>query len=302
VRLVAFGIILDTLVYADGRQVSSVLGGGGPQAAFGMRLWSDEVGLVARVGHDLPSEVWAWLKASGIDTDGVRQGPWPTLRARQHLDRNGGRRHEWLVPAPAIRAQLARRIDDLPSAYRAAHGWHLGLHLETPDLGFLAALRVMGGTVSVEPFRPAERPLPAADLRALLGACHVFSPNLVEAASLVGPGAPDNLAARLAAQGAGVLALRMGARGALVGSAAGYHHIPAVNVAVRDPVGAGNAFCGGLLAGWVETTDVVEAGLRGAVAASFALEQIGLPAVTPSLLAAARRRLAALRPQVRPVG
>ena len=59
-RLVAFGIILDDIVFPDGHTAMGTLGGGGPQTAFGMRLpalagWIEQcqVGLVAGVGHDL---------------------------------------------------------------------------------------------------------------------------------------------------------------------------------------------------------------------------------------------------------
>ena len=46
---------------------------------------------------------------------------------------------------------------------------------------------------------------------------------------------------------------------------------------VVDPTGAGNTFLGGFLAGWHCTHDVEEASMWGNVAASLALEQIGLP-------------------------
>ncbi len=46
---------------------------------------------------------------------------------------------------------------------------------------------------------------------------------------------------------------------------------------VIDPTGAGNAFLGGFAVGYRETQDVIEACCYGAVASSFALEQIGLP-------------------------
>ena len=62
IDLVAFGIILDDLVFPDGHTVTGTLGGGGPQTAFGMRLpatgWMGRVigrrRLVAGVGRDLP--------------------------------------------------------------------------------------------------------------------------------------------------------------------------------------------------------------------------------------------------------
>ena len=46
---------------------------------------------------------------------------------------------------------------------------------------------------------------------------------------------------------------------------------------IVDPTGAGNTFLGGFLAGWHCTHDVEEASMWGNVAASLALEQIGLP-------------------------
>jgi sugar/nucleoside kinase (ribokinase family) len=120
---------------------------------------------------------------------------------------------------------------------------------------------------------------------------------LSSAASLVGPGDPEALALRLVEAGARVVTLRMGAAGSLVvdGTTGRRRRIPAVPVRVVDPVGAGNAFCGGFLAGWVETGDLLEAGLRGAVAASFLLEQHGVPVVNDELKAEAMRRIESQR-------
>ena len=298
---VTFGLILDDLLRADGVVRTGLLGGGGPQTAFGMRLWSESVGLVARVGPDLPASARDWLRDSGVDTQGLSVTAWPTLRARQRLDEAGRRQHTWLVPEPAIGAQLQKRVADLPASYRPARGWHLGVHPDDPDWEFLAGLRSLGGRVSVETFRPAAQPLDPAALGRLLHAADIFSPNALSAASLVGEGAPEAMARRLLAAGAAVLALRLGARGSLVAEAGAGQAawIPALPVTVVDAVGAGNAYCGAFLTGWVETGDLLEAGLRGAVAGSLILEDFGVPLVTPALRQAAQDRLAVLRPQAR---
>lgn len=49
---------------------------------------------------------------------------------------------------------------------------------------------------------------------------------------------------------------------------------------VVDPTGAGNAFLGAFVIGLQETGSCVEAAKYGQVAASFVIEQIGLPALT----------------------
>jgi len=307
---VTFGIIIDDLERADGVSQSGLLGGGGPQTAFGMRLWSESVGLVARVGADLPEAARHWLRASGVDEQGVTVTAWPTLRALQRVDADGRRRHEWRVAPPAVAAQLRRSAADVPPGYRAARGWHLGVHPDEPDWELLAGLRGLGGVVSVETFRPAEQPLPPAALRRLLQAADIFAPNALSAQSLVGPGEPVEMARRLLAAGAWLLALRLGALGSLVAaanSAAGAGGgqaalIPSLPVRVVDTVGAGNAYCGAFLTGWVETHDLVEAGLRGAAAASIIIEHFGTPVVTDELRREAATRVRLMRAGVRRLG
>ncbi len=300
VDYVTFGIILDDIVFPDGQTRMGVLGGGGVQTAFGMRLWSESVGLVAGVGADLPLVAMDWLCTSGIDTTGVRLTNFPTPRAWQVLEENGRRTQVWRVSSVAIGAQLTRKLDYLPQTYRQARGFHLGVHPLEADLGFIAELRQLGGVVSIEPFKPAERLPDPRELRELLEAALIFSPNIEEATSLLGRDEPLALLKGLLANGVEVAALRMGAQGALVarrGERVAYH-IPAVPVQVIDPVGAGNAFCGGFLVGWVESGDLRTAGLYGCVAASFAVEQVSVPVVTDEIRAEAQKRLAALRDNV----
>jgi sugar/nucleoside kinase (ribokinase family) len=309
IDLVAFGIVIDDLVFPDGRTVMGVLGGGGPQTAFGMRLpalagWmaTSNVGLVAGVGRDLPGEAGAWLESAGIDLTGVRTTDLPTPRAWQLMEADGRRTQVWRVAGELIGAQLARSLDCVPSDYRAALGFHLGIHPDDPNLEFVRQLRALPSSrraasglrfpvVSVEPFRPADRPLSDAALRRLCSAADIFSPNRAEARSLVGHAAPEELARRLADGGAPIVALRLGAEGSLVYDGARLHHVPAIPVAVVDPTGAGNAYCGGFLAGYVQTGDALMAARCGTVAASFLVEQIGLPPINEQLRLEADLRL-----------
>ena len=301
IDFVTFSLIIDDIVFPNGQTSMGVLGCGGPQTAFGTKVWADNVGWVAGVGFDLPVEAQSRLHAFQIDVRGLRHSPeWPTPRAWQVLEEDGRRTQVWRIPGPAIGQQLGRSLDKLPFAYRAARGFHLGVHPEEPDLEFIKSLRKLGAVVSVEPFRAAQRPLTGAELHNLISAGQIFSPNEQEAESLVGPGEPPELIRRLVELGAEVVALRQGAMGAIVHQAdtGQSWHIPAVETRVIDSTGAGNAFCGGFLAGWVQTGNLCTAGLYGAVSAGFLVEQVGLPPPGPTLIKTAQKRLAALKTKV----
>ena len=318
IDLVAFGIILDDLVFPDGHSVAGTLGGGGPQTAFGMRLpalagWTEasgNVGLVAGVGRDLSGSARAWLAAVGIDLAGVRETELSTPRAWQMLESDGRRTQVWRVEGHVVSAQLGRTLERIPESYRQAKGFHLGIHPDEPDLDFIHQLRSLAGigipayrpVISLEPWKPADRPLSDAALHQLCIAADIFSPNIVEARSLVGGGTPDELVHRLADVGASIVTLRMGPEGSLVyarSSATHFSsasrldliHVPAIPTNVTDPTGAGNAYCGGFLAGHIQTGDVLTAARYGTVVASFLVEQVGLPEINERLRTQARLRL-----------
>ncbi len=305
IDFVTFSLIIDDIVFPKGKTAMGMLGGGGPQTALGLKLWADNVGLVGGVGPDFPTEAQQWLDDVGLNSAGLRHSAeWPTPRAWQVLEMDGYRTQVWRIPGSVIGLQLGRSMDKLPPAYRQAKGYHLGVHPEEPDLDFISQLRTLGAIVSVEPFRVSQRPLTKAELHALISAGQIFSPNLTEAESLVGPGSALDLLERLAGYGAKIIALRQGAVGSTV-----HHtetgetwHIPAIETTVVDSTGAGNAFCGGFLAGWVQTSNLRTAGLYGAVAASFLVEQVGLPQVNTKMWKIAKKRVSSLKGSCNRIG
>ena len=82
----------------------------------------------------------------------------------------------------------------------------------------------------------------------------------------------------------GAVVVRAGAEGCFVLSPTQKRWLPAFHTdadKVVDPTGGGNGFLGGLAVGLVRTKgDVVEAARWGSVAASFTIEQVGMPVLT----------------------
>lgn len=115
----------------------------------------------------------------------------------------------------------------------------------------------------------------------------------------MGNASPRGVARRLveaAESKAQLMVLRLGAQGSLVveGQTGQLAQVPAWPSAVADAVGAGNAYCGAFLASWVETHQIAYAAACGSAAASLAVEQVGLPVITPALWAEAHRRAESL--------
>ena len=300
---IAFGIILDDIVLADGRTFMGVLGGGGPQSAFGMRLWSPDVGIVSGVGEDFPEEAERWIRDFGIDQAGIRRNPSPTVRAWQVVEENGKRTQVWRVSPQVIRTQLMRKMEWMPESYRHARGAHIGIHPLDADLGFAQEVRSLGCLMSIETFKPSERLLTQAEALRLFEHTDIFSPNLEEGYSMFGGDTPQDLLKRMLDLGARIIALRMGQEGSLLvhGDSRLAVQVPAVPVEAVDLVGAGNAYCGGFLVGWVETGDLITAGLYATVSASFLVQQVGLPPFHPGLTEEAQFRLERLRSVVREI-
>ncbi|XP_024545143.1 uncharacterized protein C16C9.01c [Selaginella moellendorffii] len=296
-EMVTFTIIVDDIVYPDGRTAMALLGGGGPQTAFGAQVWTPQdkrIGLAAGIGSDFPGACREWLENMGIDTSGLLEWESPTLRAWQILEEDGRRTQVWRVNmGDDVWDMLKTPIERLPPPYQTAKTYHIGVHPSGRDVDFIHSLRSTGAqVVSVEVYTHALEIVTRSELKALVSAGHIFSPNEKEAASLVGPGSSMELIGRLAELGAEVVVLRRGHLGCIAHRAdsgetwevPAFHSVlkqkqeveyneqhdhVASNSRVVDPTGCGNTFCGGFLIGWWKTRDLLKAAVWGSVSASF---------------------------------
>ena len=292
-------VIIDDIVYPDGRTSMGVLGGGGTHAAYGIALAGRKPALVGLVGHDLPAEIRVRLERD-FDTGGLVWVEHPQLRGWQIFEWSGVRNEVFRVevikpfmygPDPdnsGIPFAAARGLTLLRGAEHVA-GWRTRF----PDATLLwEPVRIFMLSADREAFL---RGIPHAD---------IVSPNLHEAQTMYGVEDELELMLLLLADGVKVAALRMGERGSLVAQrgADEAHYIPAVEVPeLIDQTGAGNAYCGGFLVGWCSTGDVAQAGCYGAVAASFTLEYVGCASIPANREAEWARRLAEVRRGARAV-
>jgi sugar/nucleoside kinase (ribokinase family) len=190
----------------------------------------------------------------GVDVSGVVVDPEVRTGLTVVLARPGDR--AILTFAGAIGAMAADRVD--PGLLgRARHVHVSSFFLQTalaPGLpALLASARARGSTTSVDPnWDPSERW--DGGLRDLLSDVDVLLPNAVEACRIAGrDDDPEAAAHALAGRGPTVVAVKLGADGALAVPAAGGEAVRAQPtrevVEIVDAVGAGDAFDAGLLTG-----------------------------------------------------
>jgi sugar/nucleoside kinase (ribokinase family) len=291
------GIIIDDIVYPDGRTQMGVLGGGVSHAAAGVLIWGQRPGLFASAGRDLPAEAHRRL-ARDFDLRGLIVHDLPQARAWQLFEWDGKRTEVWRVEVldPFIHEPLP---DQLPPAYAGARAVYV---LRDAAQLPLWRARFPAAALLWEPLQQIMVPGYGSEFRPALAGADIVSPNHLEATLVYGFDDPAALVRAMLDDGARIAVLRLGAEGSLVGARGqdALLRVPAVPVAqVVDQTGAGNTYCGGFLIGWVETGDLVAAACYGAVAASFALEVTGVADPPPDLPAQRERRYAWVRERVR---
>lgn len=293
IDLVAIGsIIIDDIVDAQGHSKMGVLGGGASHALVGMRVWSRNTGLASVVGHDFPEAAWPQLTALA-DTRGVVTRAAPQPRFWQLLE-SDGTRHEVPRTDFSLFQKISIRPDEYPAAFAAAQGVYLQAPAAAEAEAWATHLKSLNPGVALlwEPWEIFYKPEHLAGFGRAAPLFEIVSPQTVEASRMLNESDPKRQAALLLECGVRCLALRLGGAGSLVATPEAQYHVPAIPVPVVDETGAGNAYCGGFLAGYVESGgDLLMAGRYGAVSATFALAQVGVAHLQPDARATAEARL-----------
>lgn len=325
------GLSIDNIVAADGSVQRDVMGGNAVYSAAGARLWLDDVGVLGLVPRNFPSELLERLRAARICTKGVTQVDEQVDLSEWFFYRRDGSRIDQLHAAPdaftafglsgdsismadaarfaehlkntqtsgrtfgAFRLDHPVQLGHLPPGYAGAKGAHLAANRPDALRRMAQALSERAMVISLDPGSNASI---LGEERAGLGfpTMDVFLPSERELQLLTRQGSTGERMMDLMGSGLAALVVKMGAQGSML-SGAGLGAplaIPALSVNAIDPTGAGDAYCGGFLAGFVRTRDILTSACLGTVSASFAVEAFGPMRLMQATRSAAHERLGTL--------
>lgn len=293
-------IIIDDIRLQSGDVVRGVLGGGGPQALFGARLWRDSVGFLSRSGTDLEAEQVQTLRELGVDLSGwVTFADIPTPRGKMIYDEDEYQIHEEERADRRPYQQenwfklLAQEVP-IPEQYQHPLAVHLITEFyDEPMVEEALRLRQQGALISLEPIIEYQTWRNRDEMLTLIKQVDLVSPDWPSASGIAGTQNPKEVLCYWSKLGPKMVTIRHGQHGSYAWDRT--HdlcwHIPAVPVDVVDPTGAGNSYGAGACVGWLKSEEARMAAMYGAVSAHFLVGQVGLPKITAKLRAKAELQL-----------
>jgi sugar/nucleoside kinase (ribokinase family) len=274
-------IVIDDIQLRSGEIVTGNLGGGGPQAAFGMRLWHDDIALLTRSGNDLDQAHITVLQGLGLDLSGwARYDDLPTPRGLMHYDEDEQLQSQEIITSQPAWKNLRSRPLTLSSEHQQAAGIHMITEFgDEPMVASARELQRNGALFSLEPIFAAHScPDPDALLE-LARTVDIVTPDWPAASAIAGSEQPLEVLRYWSALGPEAVAIRHGAHGSYVWDRQHDQawHIPILPVQVVDPTGAGNAYGGGWAIGWWRFRNARLAGCYATVAAALMISSAGMP-------------------------
>jgi len=276
--ITAGNLSLDDTVNPDGQERAAP-GGDALYSAVGAAIWRYPVTVLSRVGADYPTAYRERIAGLGIGVDMIRTVPGPTVHYRITNAQSGERQYEHLTRAERL-DELSPQGPDLEAVSRASWLHVAAMPIDRQE-AVVARCRAERIPYSLDPH---EEYIVGHEsrLRELIRGS-LFMPSELEVRLmfpvLARERRPEAMARTAATQllgiGARAVAIKLGASGCLVADPSHRAVLPSLPVTVVDSTGAGDAFCGGFLAGYLRTGSPLLAAVCGTVSAGQVVSGFG---------------------------
>ncbi len=272
------GFTLDDTVLTTNEVMRKAPGGNILYGALAARIWHDHVGMFGVVGDDYPESYLEELRQNGLDLSGITRVEGPCLK-------------NWALLEGGNSRQLIYKLDSGsneqmdPRSELAEDSW-----VEKVSAVHINAIPIPSQRKLIEKFSGSGRFITMdtihiknrIDPTALknpenLQGVDMFLPSLEEVRDIYGDGDLKKIMRDVCHKAGCGMAVKMGNQGSLVydNKKDQFIQIPICPVEAKDTTGAGDSFCGGFLAGYDLTGDLVQAAVMGTVSSSFAIQEFG---------------------------
>ena len=329
--VIAGSITREYILPPAGKPLLDAPGGSALYAAGGLVVWEKDIGLLARVGEDYPRPWLKQIEAKGVDITGIQilqqsidlrdfHAYNDKLESTHGTPVSQFARRELTFPKallgyqePSERYKDVTKSDlaelppmEIPVEYRRPQAVHLcPLDFEIHNQLTTAFRAGPVTTLTLDPSPAYMSPSFFRNLRVLIAVLTTFLPSEEGLRRLFWGETYDlwEMAAAIGAYGCEIVVVKRGGQGQAVYDVKGKHkwEVPAYPARPADPTGAGDAFCGGYLAGFKKTYDPLQAALYGNVSASLKVEGSGAFYPSEVLPGLAEARLSALKNLVRKI-
>jgi sugar/nucleoside kinase (ribokinase family) len=314
-----------------GKALLDIPGGGLFHAAAGMAIWEAGIGLVGRAGEDYPQEWISTAARRGFDTRGIRMLPeaidlryfvaYPEIDTAvidnpvaqfAKLNLMYPKTLLGYTPSPPQIDSRTRpniltlRQNDFPSDYLDATSAHL-CPLDFLSHTLLPSVLRHGHihTLTLDPSAGYMNPTFWDDIPVLVSGLTAFLCSEEKLVTLFQGRSSDiwEMVETIAGYGCEMVVVKRGNNGQYLYDAGSRSRwmIPAYPVTIVDPTGAGDAFCGGFLAGYRNTYDPLQAALYGNISSAMIMEGTNPFYALDALPGLPKARLDALKETVRKV-
>lgn len=273
--------------------------------AGGLAVWDANIGLISRITNEYPKEWLSEFQKRGFDIRGIETvqknldlrsfiAYTETYERSQTSAVSHFARRELTFPKDLLGYQPPEdSIKDLrtmeatsPSALNVPKDFRDVTHVHLCSFDFASQSQMVNlfktasnQTLTLDPDSRYMNPRFWRELRLVLQGITAFHPSEEEMRALFWGETNDlwEMASQIAMYGPQFIVIKRGALGQYLYDATNKkrYEIPAYPSRVADPTGAGDAFCGGFLAGFAKTQDPLQAVLYGSVSASLKIEGSG---------------------------
>jgi len=274
---------LDDVVVEDRYVHWKQAGGGALYSAIGASLWAKSA-ICSTVGADYPQDLLNKISSFGIDISAINQTTECGSLGLWLLYESSGDRHQFEKASGGTFDQLDALRPPVVNFSKSVAGLHLAPQSSSGHDSALKQVKDMTGLITLDILVESYIDTSVYLQPEFLKRVDAFLPSNYEVLALWGHDDVLKLRQELDLLGfKGVLVVKRGPDGVDLVTSNGIVNIPAVHVNVLDVTGAGDAFCGGFLAGLVSSGDPITASAQGVVSASFIVETRGAIAALESL-------------------